>query len=689
MNIPPLAGRIVAVLLVVLSAWLIGQFTGHWLPAVCWGGGFLLFWPALAHPETLVPGRWLVLIASFLAALVPYLLTLVVMGLVRTESGWHGFVHLADLSWLRWLSLLSLWPLAFGGWFLSVRWLRGLQAARPHRGRRLLLLAAYSVVAGGVELLFPSLFGWLPLTLGTFAFLVSIDFFLESQRTSLTWLFFWLAVGSGWLAASVFGHTLRLDRADRRELAYEIAAAGEVDTSRIDYPLPFSWDHLSASEADTLLPRTLTALPPGTGRELRGGGRVNYVYRARAGDAFTLVWRETGGYRPPFVLSSLLFMAGLLLSLFLRGFAWWLRFPITRWSLPLYGPPSLRIRIQLAFFGLVLASFLLIGLFTVSLLREQGASWLNWVENILALYAFLLLGAGALGIILANSITDPLVRISRKLEDTRLRNNEPLSWPREDEIGRLVASYNEMIDALDESAARLAASEREGAWRLMARQVAHEIKNPLTPMKLHLQQLQRLRREHPERALAWSERTAATLIEQIDDLSRIATAFSDFARLPEPRPVHFDLREIAADAWDLHRENEAGVAIHYQPCPRPVPVYADRDQLKRVLHNLLRNAVEAMPDERPGEISLCLKAENGRYHLRVTDNGVGVPPELADKIFQPNFTTKSSGTGLGLAMCKAIMEKAGGELAFAPAEGGGAVFWISGPLAVEQAPRLA
>ena len=334
-------------------------------------------------------------------------------------------------------------------------------------------------------------------------------------------------------------------------------------------------------------------------------------------------------------------------------------------------------RIQLAFFVLVLVAFFLVAVFTIDFFREATDFYQNWLEQLLSLYVFLLLIAGALGILIANSISEPIVRIGQKLGSTQLQDNEPLSWPRNDEIGRLVQSYNQMIIALDESAERLAASERESAWREMAKQVAHEIKNPLTPMKLQLQQLLRLEKDDPERAREWSGRIANGIIEQIDGLARIATAFSHFARLPEAQLSQFDLREVLRSVAELHQHNgiHTSLALPEAPCL----VEADRDQIIRVLNNLIRNAQQAMEQTEQPSLELALKTCDNLYCVTISDNGSGIPPEVQARIFQPNFTTKSSGMGLGLAMCKNIVEQAGGTIKFDTVPHQGTTFTVSLP----------
>lgn len=313
--------------------------------------------------------------------------------------------------------------------------------------------------------------------------------------------------------------------------------------------------------------------------------------------------------------------------------------------------------------------------------RNLQRSVLDFLSNLLNLYVFLLLIAGALAILVANSITSPLNRIGEKLRSFRLGAHEPLEWDKNDEIGRLVAAYNTMSRQLEESAERLKKSEREGAWREMAKQVAHEIKNPLTPMKLSIQYLQHAQKADPERAAALIGRVAETLIEQIDGLARIATEFSNFAKMPQARPEHFDLNELAARAFQLYHEHEAPEARMELIIPeRATPVFADRGHLQRVLNNLIKNALQAIPDDRDGLIVLRLETTAGQAVIAVSDNGAGIPEEIQAKVFQPNFTTKSSGMGLGLAMCQNMVQAAGGDISFTTSPGEGTTFRVTIPL---------
>lgn len=297
--------------------------------------------------------------------------------------------------------------------------------------------------------------------------------------------------------------------------------------------------------------------------------------------------------------------------------------------------------------------------------RSLQDNVLKVMGQLLNLYVFLLLIAGAIAIAVANSITRPLMTIGEKLRSFQLGKNEPLEWGTEDEIGKLVAAYNAMIGKLEESAAQLRQSEREGAWREMAKQVAHEIKNPLTPMKLSIQYLQHAQKSDPERAAMLIERVSATMIEQIDGLAKIATEFSHFAKMPKAQNEPLLLNEVLESVHRLFTEHQSPEAEISLSLPEAsARVFADRAQLVRVLTNLVKNAQQAIPEGRQGRIELALNCTDGMATVIVKDNGTGIPEAVQPKVFEPNFTTKSSGMGLGLAMCKNIVEEAQGRLYF-------------------------
>jgi signal transduction histidine kinase len=304
----------------------------------------------------------------------------------------------------------------------------------------------------------------------------------------------------------------------------------------------------------------------------------------------------------------------------------------------------------------------------------------NFLVAIINLNAFIFLIAGLISVVIANRITRSFSWIGRKMQEVNLgRHNEEILWPRRDEIGGLVDQYNLMVRKLEDSATALARTEREGAWREMARQVAHEIKNPLTPMKLSIQHLQRAIQGNAPNVRELSAGVAGTLIEQIEHLSRIAADFSEFANIAQARNEEFDLHEVLQSLASLHGTDER-VRLVWHRAERSVPLYADRTQMNRLFTNLLRNAVESIPDERPGVVEMGETLTETDIVVSVKDNGLGIPPGMRSRIFTPNFTTKSSGTGLGLAISKGIVEQAGGDIWFETVTGSGTVFFVRLPL---------
>jgi nitrogen fixation/metabolism regulation signal transduction histidine kinase len=259
-------------------------------------------------------------------------------------------------------------------------------------------------------------------------------------------------------------------------------------------------------------------------------------------------------------------------------------------------------------------------------------------------------------------------------------SNQRLEWNHQDELGGLIRNYNEMIQELDRSTRLLALTERETAWREMAKQVAHEIKNPLTPMKLITQHLQNsIQRAGQDEIQPLVTRVTQTLIEQIDNLSKIASEFSNFAKLPAPENEKLIMNEVVTSTHDLFRKRE-DMDIHLRVPIDEIYVFADKNHIIRVLTNLIKNAIQAIPLGRRGRIEIILFKNNERAVVKVTDNGCGIPDSMKDKVFYPNFTTKNSGTGLGLAIVRDIIDSCNGNIYFHTAENKGTEFYIELPL---------
>ena len=300
----------------------------------------------------------------------------------------------------------------------------------------------------------------------------------------------------------------------------------------------------------------------------------------------------------------------------------------------------------------------------------------NFIVALLNIYVLLIVLALVIGLILTNKITEPLRLIQEKMANIQLgESNELINYTGNDEIGRLVNEYNRMIIELTESATRLAESEREDAWREMAKQVAHEIKNPLTPMKLSIQHLQMRwlifdEKERQERFDAF----AKNLIQQIDTLSVIAGEFSSFAVLGETEFKTINLSEIIKSAVEVYNWTN-GVEVIFDNQDELI-IKGDKDQMLRVFNNLIKNAIQSIPSDRNGLVRVFATIDQSVLKVFVEDNGEGILKVNYRNIFVPNFTTKSSGMGLGLAMVQKIIENMGGQIYFETEEGLGTKFII-------------
>lgn len=309
-------------------------------------------------------------------------------------------------------------------------------------------------------------------------------------------------------------------------------------------------------------------------------------------------------------------------------------------------------------------------------LRKEISTFLVAFINI---YVLLFILGVLIAFLVAKYITLPLRLLAVKMGDFKLgKPNERIDWKRKDEIGQLVEQYNKMIEELGESAQKIAVSEREGAWREMARQVAHEIKNPLTPMKLSVQHL---KRAWTDKATGWDtrlDRFTQTITEQIDALAVIASEFSDFAKMPVPQNEKLDLEEVLQAVIYLYKDF-IQIDEDNRLKEKQAFVWADRKQLLRVFTNLFNNAVEAITNTKEGRIEVSLEEENCHFIVKIRDNGSGIPMDKSDYIFQPNFTTKSGGMGLGLAIVKAILQGMNGSIRVESDPGKGATFFLEIP----------
>jgi len=301
----------------------------------------------------------------------------------------------------------------------------------------------------------------------------------------------------------------------------------------------------------------------------------------------------------------------------------------------------------------------------------------EFLERIGFAYLFMLLMAVALAYVLSKYITKSLKTISDKINATRLeKRNEKIEIDSAtEEISTLVRSYNSMIDELEESAVQLATSEREQAWREMAKQVAHEIKNPLTPMRLTVQSFQRKFDPEDENIHQKVDEYSKTLIQQIDTMSSIASAFSNFAKMPAQKNEMLNVVEIIDLALDIFNEDY----IEFSSNKEEIIAKFDRTQLIRVVTNLIKNGIQAIPENQKPQIVVKIQEEGTHVKIVVSDNGIGISEENKPKIFEPKFTTKTSGMGLGLAMVKNIVETYNGNITFTSQEGKGTTFIVTFP----------
>lgn len=303
----------------------------------------------------------------------------------------------------------------------------------------------------------------------------------------------------------------------------------------------------------------------------------------------------------------------------------------------------------------------------------------NFLIRLGQVYSFMLVIAFALAYFLSSYITKSLKSISVKITETSLnQKNEKIELEDSSrEISLLIKAYNGMVDKLEESALKLAQSEREQAWREMAKQVAHEIKNPLTPMRLTVQSFQRRFDPNDPEVRQKVNDYSQTLIQQIDTMSSVASAFSNFASMPAQENETFNVVQVVELALEIFNEDY----IEFQSESEEIITRMDRTQLIRVITNLVKNAIQAIPENQENKlIVVSVKQDADHVCISVKDNGTGIEPENLQHIFEPKFTTKTSGMGLGLGIIKNIIENYKGTITFETQHGKGTVFTVTLPL---------
>lgn len=295
-------------------------------------------------------------------------------------------------------------------------------------------------------------------------------------------------------------------------------------------------------------------------------------------------------------------------------------------------------------------------------------------------YLILFLATILIAIFVSNSLTKPLRMIQDSIRSMDIRQrSQKIEYQSKDELGSLINEYNRKIDELQESAQRLAQSERESAWREMAKQIAHEIKNPLTPMKLSVQHLSKAYKDNDPDLDFMFEKVSRTLVEQIDSLSHIATEFSNFAKIRVSNLTQVDLVERILSASELYDGLSKTEIIFERDNLQEAIILADKEQVLRVFNNLIKNAVQAIPKDKLGQIIIQIKEKSDIFLVSIQDNGKGIPKELKDRIFSPNFTTKSSGMGLGLSIVKGIIGNLNGNIYYKTKADIGTTFFIEFP----------
>lgn len=298
--------------------------------------------------------------------------------------------------------------------------------------------------------------------------------------------------------------------------------------------------------------------------------------------------------------------------------------------------------------------------------------------TIVVVFLILLLIARITSGTVLDHLLKPLSEMGKKMNEANLNNLEHIVYERDDELKTLVGAYNRMVDELTESSRLLAAAERDKAWTGMARQVAHEIKNPLTPMKLQIQRLIRLKKKGDPKWQDVFDEVSALVLDHIDILSETAGEFSDIAKLPTEQMTEIDLDLLLSEEVSMFSARD-NVSIEYRGL-EGARVSGPKPQLTRVVVNLLTNAVQAIPEDGRILVSLRYSSHDGYYDIVVEDNGPGVSEENLDKLFTPNFTTKTSGSGLGLAISRSILQRCNATIAYSRSFSlGGACFTVQYP----------
>lgn len=313
----------------------------------------------------------------------------------------------------------------------------------------------------------------------------------------------------------------------------------------------------------------------------------------------------------------------------------------------------------------------LIGILSIPFFQSAHALEQNQIEvltNVINIFTFIFIILLLLSYFAAKWLTFPLTFITQKLKKTTLTGfNEPMTWDTDDEIGLMVGEYNRMLIKLEESKKALARSEKESAWREIAQQVAHEIKNPLTPMKLTLQHLSRKLMGTKNHDM---DKPINSLLHQVDTLSDIASSFSSFAKMPIPENERFDLISVIRKVVKLHEVTENVELSLELPSIEELYTIGDEQLMSRILSNIILNASQSKHGQLVHIDFTLTPLPSGKIVLEIADNGDGIDEEIRGKVFMPNFSTKETGSGIGLAIAKHGVEHAGGKIWFETSDEG-------------------
>jgi signal transduction histidine kinase len=299
----------------------------------------------------------------------------------------------------------------------------------------------------------------------------------------------------------------------------------------------------------------------------------------------------------------------------------------------------------------------------------------KYLQYIILVNLFLILLSIWLSWIISKTLTKTITQISELITRTTLFGKEmkPIKYFQNDELSGLVKSYNKMIYQIEDQKLLLANKEREEAWREMAKQVAHEVKNPLTPMKLIIQNFERKFDKNDPNIDKKVSDLSKSLVDQIDLVATVASAFSEFAKLPTKNDEVFDLKEELENLVRVFNEDGN---IYFHVNRDKIFVKMDKIYLSRIFTNMITNAKQAIFEGRKSIINIDVEHFNKKVVMIVSDNGIGIPKDKLEQIFEPNFTTKNSGMGLGLTMVKKMIEEYKGEISVKSTEGKGTKFTI-------------